>query len=185
MAKSGYLKDTVAPGLKEAFSQSGGLKGLGRRVLGGAAVGGATTGTISALRGGDFWEGAKGGALAGGAAGAGRHAWQMGQTGTGSMLMQDMGAEKTRMTPGATQFGGVKSFSNAYPNSKPSRAVSASNSPAKAKSKSAVKTAGSAKEIKQATQKPSNVSKQVHTQTRLNNTNKAAKSVVEQLSLFN
>ena len=107
MAKSCFLKDSVAPGLKSAFTQAGGMKGLGRRVLGGAAIGGATTGTISALRGGDFWEGAKGGALAGGLGGVGRHGYQMGQTGAASSLGSSMQNELTRMTPTASRTGNI------------------------------------------------------------------------------
>lgn len=90
LTSSGFLQETVAPGLKNAFTMAGGGTGLGRRVIGGAAIGGAASGTIGALRGNDFWESARGGALAGGAAGVGRHGYKMSQTGAGSKLASDV-----------------------------------------------------------------------------------------------
>lgn len=238
MAKSGFLKDTVAPGLKSAFNQAGGAKGLGKRVLGGAAIGGATTGTISALRGGDFWEGAKGGALAGGIGGAGRHIYQMGQTGAGANLGLSIENEVAGMTEGPSRTGGISNrqqgasraggisqrpprpydSGNVSRRPSPNReggisdipmevrrnynrrdipemfemGVSASsgnrrggqNRASSGGRRAPVQPSGGYREIRNSSKKSPNVSKQVHAQTRLNNTNKAAQSVVQKMSLF-
>lgn len=83
---SSYIKETVTPGMKDAFAQAGGKSGMAKRVLGSAAVGGATTGTIGALRGDDFWESSKSGVLMGGAAGMGLQGRAMGKTEAGVNL---------------------------------------------------------------------------------------------------
>ena len=212
MVKSGFLKDTVAPGLKSAFSQAGGMKGLGRRVLGGAAIGGAATGTVSALRGGDFWEGAKSGALAGGLGGAGRHAYQMGQTNSGRALGSSMQNYKTNKgstlslpspgtntrrsipnqplglpgTPGNQTTAG--SFSGVMRNSGP-RVATQRNSPDERMRRAAelsnqrkrrrVSGGGVGNNRSTFPRNLTNVSKQVHTQTRLNGVNQAAQSIVK------
>lgn len=227
MAKSGFLKDTVVPGLKSAFSQAGGMKGLGKRVLGGAAIGGAATGTFSALRGGDFWEGAKSGALAGGIGGAARHGYQMGQTRAASSLSTSIQNERTRMKPTTSRTGDMshvpyrpkqnqggnrmtsiasKSISGSDVGVARQNASSASLSrgpvaetkprvqtgPARSTTRSAGPTTSMANQRKrQAARIPysspqaakinskqsPNVSRQVHTQTRLGGTNQAARSM--------
>ena len=195
MAKSGFLKDTVAPGLKSAFSQAGGMKGLGKRVLGGAAIGGTTTGTISALRGGDFWEGAKSGALTGGIGGVARHGYQMG---AGSSLGSSFQNELTRMTPTASPTGSISNiptnsrkrytemFNKGTPITATGRAPSRApqspgggtrvtrNTPRRPVSPSGANP----RQVKGNNRRQRNVSNQVHTQTRLNGTNQSAQSVI-------
>lgn len=194
MAKSGFLKDTVVPGLKSAFSQAGGMKGLGKRVLGGAAIGGAATGTFSALRGGDFWEGAKSGALAGGIGGAARHGYQMGQTRAASSLSTSIQNERTRMTPTASPTGRISNipissrrmyeemFNKGAPMTPSGRAPQSPgggtrvvrNTPRRPASPSGANP----RQVRGNNRRQRNVSNQVHTQTRLSGTNSAAQSVV-------
>ena len=57
--------DGLTRGLKGAWGGAGGGRSLARRAGIGAIAGGMTTGSISALRGDDFWEGAKSGAAVG------------------------------------------------------------------------------------------------------------------------
>lgn len=64
------VRDVIKPGLSSAFQEAGGKSGLAKRVIGGAAVGGTATGTIGALRGNDFWESARSGAVMGAGHGA-------------------------------------------------------------------------------------------------------------------
>lgn len=90
LTDSEYIKTAVAPGLREAFDQAGGRSGMAKRVIGGAAIGGATTGTIGAMQGEDFWESSKKGVVAGGAAGLGRQGYMMGTSQSGRELTESI-----------------------------------------------------------------------------------------------
>lgn len=113
MGTSSFMKDTVSPALSAAWKGSGGGAGLGKRVLGGAAIGGATTGTISALRGNDFWEGARSGAVMGGMAGAGRHGYKMAQTDGAQVLGSAVSGEYSRARGDASRSFQASSLSKA------------------------------------------------------------------------
>lgn len=93
LTDSDYLKTAIKPGISSAFQQAGGKAGAARRIIGGAAIGGATTGTIGALRGEDFWESSKSGAVMGAVGGAGRQAQKMSGTEVGSELMSSVRGE--------------------------------------------------------------------------------------------
>lgn len=93
LTDSDYLKTAIKPGISSAFQQAGGRAGAARRIVGGAAIGGATTGTIGALRGNDFWESSKSGAVMGAVGGAGRQVKQMGRTEVGSELASSVRGE--------------------------------------------------------------------------------------------
>lgn len=110
LTDSEYVRTAIKPGLKSAFEQAGGSSGIAKRVVGGAALGGATTGTIGALRGNDFWESSKTGVVAGGLGGLGRQYSQMGETEVGSELFKSVSGEFSKARAGANR---AQSFSDA------------------------------------------------------------------------
>ena len=83
-------------GLKGAWDGSGGGRSLARRAGIGAVAGGLTTGSISALRGNDFWEGAKSGAVVGAGVGAVRHGYKMGESLRGTGLKSNLASANIR-----------------------------------------------------------------------------------------
>lgn len=88
--------DSLARGLKGAWGGAGGGRSLARRAGIGAIAGGLTTGSISALRGDDFWEGAKSGATVGAGIGAARHGYKMGETLRGTGLKSNLASVNAR-----------------------------------------------------------------------------------------
>lgn len=88
--------DSLARGLKGAWGGAGGGRSLARRAGIGAIAGGMTTGSISALRGDDFWEGAKSGAAVGAGIGAARHGYKMGETLRGTGLKSNLVSANAR-----------------------------------------------------------------------------------------
>lgn len=108
LTDSDYISSAVKPGIASAFEQAGGRTGMAKRIVGGAAIGGATTGTIGALQGRDFWEDAKGGAWRGGLAGGGRQIYKMGKTDVGSELLTSARGQMTTARSEASQAQGMK-----------------------------------------------------------------------------
>ena len=88
--------DGLARGLKGAWDGAGGGRSLARRAGIGAVAGGLTTGSISALRGDDFWEGAKSGAAVGAGVGAARHGYKMGDSLRGTGLRSNLASANSR-----------------------------------------------------------------------------------------
>lgn len=109
LTDSEYIKTAIKPGLKSAFEQAGGKAGMARRVVGGAAIGGATTGTVGALRGRDFWESSKSGVLMGGMGGLGRQYGQMKETEVGSELYKSVSGEFSKAKAGAERAHSINS----------------------------------------------------------------------------
>ena len=108
LTDSDYVSSAIKPGLTSAFEQAGGRSGMARRIVGGAAIGGATTGTIGALQGEDFWESSKKGAIVGATVGAGRQVQQMGRTEVGSELTSSMRGEMSTARKEANAAQAVK-----------------------------------------------------------------------------
>lgn len=108
LTDSDYVSTAIKPGLISAFEQAGGRSGMAKRIVGGAALGGATTGTIGALRGEDFWESSKKGAVVGATAGAGRQVQQMGRTEVGSELIGSMRGQISKARTEANVAQGMK-----------------------------------------------------------------------------
>lgn len=88
--------DSLVKGLRGAWDGAGGGRSLARRAGIGAVAGGLTTGSISALRGDDFWEGAKSGATVGAGLGAARHGYKMGETLRGTGLKSNLASANAR-----------------------------------------------------------------------------------------
>ena len=88
--------DGLARGLKGAWGGAGGGGSLARRAGIGAIAGGLTTGSISSLRGNDFWEGAKSGAAVGAGLGTARHGYKMGESLRGTGLRSNLASANSR-----------------------------------------------------------------------------------------